>query len=123
MRNGLFKKIIADKTVFVQVESMEEGTKEVNRLHSVASHYGAKIRAVVGVWIDGVRLSTHYVIKVDLLQEPTRNVKQSGGVSKKYKLIKSLRNKGYSLQRIARRLNCSKQAISQMIKYYEIKEN
>ena len=29
----------------------------------------------------------------------------------------------YSLQRIAERLNCSRQAISQMIKYYEIKEN
>lgn len=122
MRDCLFNKIIEEKTLFAPVESMEEGTKEVNRLHSVASHYGAKIRAVVGVWIDGVRLSTHYVIKVDLLQEPTRNVKQSGGVSKKYKLIKSMRNKGYSLQRIGERLNCSRQAISQMIKYYEIKE-
>ena len=122
MRNCLFKKIIEDKTLFVPVESMDEGIKQVDRLHSLSSHYGAKIRAVVGVWIDGVRLSTHYVIKVDLLQEPTRDVKQSGGVSKKYKLIKSLRNKGYSLRRIAERLNCSKQAISQMIKYYEIKE-
>lgn len=102
---------------------MDEGIKQVSSLHSIASNYGAKIRAVVGVWIDGVRLSTYYVIKVDLLQEPTINVKQSGGVSKKYKLIKSMRNKGYSLQRIGERLNCSRQAISQMIKYYEIKEN
>ncbi len=122
MRDWPFKKIIEDKTLFVPVESMDEGIKQVNRLHGLSSHYGAKIRAVVGVWIDGVRLSTHYVVKVDLLQEPTRDVKQSGGVNKKYKLIKSLRNKGYSLQRIAERLNCSRQAISQMIKYYEIKE-
>lgn len=60
MRNGLFKKIIADKTVFVQVESMDEGIKQVSRLHSIASNYGAKIRAVVGVWIDGVCLSIKF---------------------------------------------------------------
>ena len=115
------------KVCFLQVSSKEEATRIIRGMHAYASFLKEKIKCSCGIFTESEGLTTEILVKVELvtdgenLKYKNKSIKDinKGRIKKLFKM-KAMRDEGYSFGQIAKLFGISRQAVQQILKYYEV---
>lgn len=114
--------------VFVPVE--ENLQRQESQITTYANYHGIKIQMELGLWVNPATQSCERVLKLSFVgfsenqRYPSRSKLKPETIEKreeKTQRIKDYIKQGLSLVEMARKEKCSKQAISQFIKYHNVK--
>lgn len=124
MRKYSFKDLFgAGHVAYVPALTKQEAYTYPRYMHAFASHYGAKVSVRLGVWVDSKGAETVRMFRVELLKPPAVFPVPQGRPSAKVKKMQAMRDSGLTLQEIADKFNCTRQAVSAALKYHERREN
>lgn len=124
MRKYSFKDLFgAGNVAYVPALTKREAYTYPRSIHALASHYGAKVSVRLGVWVDSKEAQAVRMFRVELLKPPAVFPKPQGQPSAKVKKMQAMRDSGLTLQQIADKFNCTRQAVSAVLKYHERGKN
>ena len=120
MRKYSFKDLFcAGNVAYVPALTKKEAYTYPRSIHALASHYGAKVSVRLGVWVDSKEAEAVRMFRVELLAAPDSIVRKCKEPSAKVKKMQAMRALGLTLQEIADKFNCTRQAVSAILKYHE----
>ena len=120
MKKYSFKDLFgAGNVTYVPVLTKQDAYRYPRGIHALASHYGAKVSVRLGVWVDSKEAEAVRMFRIELLKPPAVFPKPRKQPSAKVKKMQALRDSGLTLQKIADKFNCTRQAVSAALKYHE----
>ena len=120
MKKYSFKDLFgAGNVAYVPALTKQEAYQYPRSIHALASHYGAKVSVRLGVWVDSKEAEAVRMFRIELLKPPAVFPKPQKQPSEKVKKMQALRDSGLSLQEIANKFNCTRQAVSALLKHHE----
>lgn len=120
----LFKNSIVE---FIPVEDNLQ--RQESQITTYANYHGIKIKMEIGLWVNAATATAERILKLTLMgvdnkpRYPSRyKINEDTKIKReeKIKRITEYRKQGLTLQEIAQKENCTKQAISIFIKYHNI---
>ena len=124
MRKYSFKDLFgAGNVAYVPAPTKREAYTYPRSIHALASHYGAKVSVRLGVWVDSKEAEAVRMFRVELISAPDTVVRKCKEPSVKVKKMQAMRSLGLTLQEIADKFNCTRQAVSAVLKYHERGKN
>ena len=123
MRKYSFKDLFsAGNVAYVPALTNKEAYTHPRYMPALASHYGAKVSVRLGVWVDSKEAEAVRMFRVELISAPDSIVRKCKEPSAKVKKMQKMRAAGLTLQEIADKFNCTRQAVSAVLKYHETKK-
>ena len=123
------KDLFADSdVVFVPVEKNLQ--RQESKITTYANYHGFKIQMELGLWVNPADQSCERVLQLtfagysDNPRYPSRSKLKPETIMKREEKRERIQNyikKGMTIMEMARKEKCSKQAISQFIKYHNVK--
>ena len=122
------KDLFKNSTIeFIPVEDNLQ--RQESQITTYANYHGIKIKMEIGLWVNTATATAERVLKLTFIGEdnkpryPSRyKINENTKIKReeKVKRITEYRKQGLTLQEIAQKENCTKQAILIFIKYHNI---